>query len=434
MDITTTRVYDAIQATKKQYIVLEGSTRSSKTYSIIQFLILTILQNPEKPLEILIVRGRLTWLKKTILRDLKDILSKQFNLWDERKHNKSENKYILGNATIHFGGMDSDGGQKYHGAKFDFVWFNEAVELEWGNVQQLLLRLEGRAIFDFNPKCPSIHWLFSEILQNIDNPDYDGDVDYIHSTYKDNWFLSDSIIKGIEKYRPTEENIRLGTADETFWKIYGLGQRATLEGLVFKNYKEINNMPHPKQCDAYGYGADWGHTNDPTTTIECAIFDGALYLNEILYEKGLTNIHNDKNPNQMSIERRWEELGVDKNRQIIGDSSEPKTITDLKNCGYDIEGVTKTHGSVVEGIDMVKSYQIYVTKSSMNLIREFNMYKWGENKNNKTLNNPVDAFNHCMDAVRYFVMYFGTKERNIDDVTLNFQSIEMNTGAEKYDY
>ena len=125
--VTTSKVFDAIRNSTDKILVLEGSSRSTKTYSIIQFLISIALdnENQKKPkrLRIAIVRARLTWIKNTVLVDFKDILQDQFGMWNEKHYNKSEFIYRLGYTEFSFTGLDHEQGQKFHGAKYDYVWF-----------------------------------------------------------------------------------------------------------------------------------------------------------------------------------------------------------------------------------------------------------------------------------------------------------------------
>ena len=394
MEIITTKVFEVMRTRKEKFIIHEGSSRSSKTYSIIQYLIIKCLEhrNTKQKLRILILRARLTWLKATVFNDFKDILINQFDMWDERALNRKDNIYILFGNEIYFSGLDSEGGQRFHGAKFDYTWFNECIEIDWSSVQQIIMRMPGRGIFDFNPNAPDDHWIFKRILSRKNSI-------CIHSTFGDNPFIQKTIIDEIKALEPTQENISQGTADETMWKIYGLGIRATLKGLIYTNYAFIKQWP--TSIEEFFYGMDFGFSNDPSALIRMGLCEGEVYAQEILYERGLTNIHNPHNPTQISIEQRFKELNVEKTIPIWADCAEPKSITDIAGIGYDIRGVRKGAGSVVDGINTVKRFKLNIIEPSVHLASELRKYKWAEDRSGNSLNKPLKVDDHACDCLRY---------------------------------
>lgn len=395
--VTTSKVFEALRKTTEEIVVLEGSSRSTKTYSLVQFLIANALENENsknrKSRRVAIVRSRLTWLKKTVFVDFENIMSNQFGLWDESCMNRTQFYYKLGMTTFVFTGVDREQGQSFHGEKNDDVWFNEATELDWPSVSQIMLRMTGRVFLDYNPNMNENHWIEKKIKQRES-------VCIIHSTYLDNPFLEDRVVREIEGYKPTPENIARGTADETMWKIYGLGVRAQIQGLVYPQYQIVKELPTGKE---YFYGIDFGYSSDPTAMIKACIHDGGLYVEEKLYERGLTNIENPSNLSQPSIERRLAEIGVNAKDVIGADSAEPKTIQDLKNCGYNIHGAKKGPNSIVDGITAVKRYKLFVVEGSTNLINELTRYKWAENRDGSATNRPVSGNDHLMDDLRYSI-------------------------------
>jgi len=423
MQVITTKVFEIMRQRKEKFIVHEGSSRSSKTYSIIQYLITKCLEhrNTKKKIRVLILRARLTWLKATAFNDFRDILANQFEMWDDRALNRKDNIYTLYGNEIYFSGLDAEGGMRFHGAKFDYTWFNECIEIDWSTVQQIILRMPGRGIFDFNPNASDDHWIFKKILTRKNSV-------CIHSTFQDNPFLPETIVKEIRTLEPTQENINQGTADETMWKIYGLGIRATLKGLIYTNYAFTKVWP--ENAEKIFYGMDFGFTNDPTTLIRVGLLDGQVYAQEMLYETNLTNIHNEHNPGQPSIEKELKRLKIEKDLPIWGDSAEPKSITDIAGLGYDIRAVKKGAGSIVDGITTVKRFKINVVDPSVHLASELRKYKWAEDKSGNTLNKPVDKFNDCLDALRYAI-YMNCDFP--DEVVANqYDSIAPNLDAERY--
>jgi phage terminase large subunit len=397
LKIPTSRLFEALRQRHEKIVVLEGSSRSTKTYSICQRLIELALQNERgrKPqrMRFLIMRQRLTWCRNTVFEDFKNILTDQFRLWRDEDFNSHHMSYRMGRSTFEFKGLDYEAGQKYHGAKYHYAWFNEALELDYASVRQILLRLIKQAFFDYNPNFTERHWIETRIKSR-------DDVAILHSTYKDNPYLDEAVIAEIERLEPTPSNVAQGTADETAWKIYGLGVRAEIKGLVFPNVAIVSGMP--KDPEEIAYGMDFGFAADPTALIHGARKGGGLYLDELLYERGLTNVENPKYPEQPSIELRLRELKVPPDIAIWADSAEPKSITEIKNSGWNIYGVKK--GQIIDGIMSMRRFRIYITERSLNLIDEFRRYKWKEMRDGSTVNVPVAGKDHGIDAARYLTI------------------------------
>lgn len=377
----------------KRVVVFEGSSRSGKTYAILQYLIARAL---DERLFITVARARLTWLKASVIKDFVEILETQFKSYDADRFNKAESTYTFENrSVISFIGLDV--AQKIHGRKQDIVWLNEAIEVSYANYTQLMLRTTGKVILDYNPSSET-HWIYEKICNR-------SDCDFFHSTYKDNLFLSPVVRGEIERLEPTRKNIENGTADETLWKIYGLGERCSPKGLVFPYVTIVSFFPRDEECSKVVYGLDFGYTNDPTTLVKVGLSNNELFLEELIYERGLTNVINPGKVEQESIEGRLRDLGVRLSSHIYADSAEPKSIQELKNAGfYNIEGAQKGPDSVANGIDIIKRYKVNITENSLNLIKEQKNYKWATSRDGVATNKPIDAFNHTWDATRYAVL------------------------------
>lgn len=361
-------------------IVLEGGSRSSKTWSI--FLHLIIHRNNEG-LVITVGREKMTWLRSTLLADLKEI-TETYNIpiTPEINVNRSNQEYTVNGNYFRFMGMDD--AQKIHGQKQDIFWVNESVEVSKEDFDQLEMRTSEYGILDYNPAMSDAHWIVSSVLSRPDTVK-------LHSTMLDNPFLPESIRQKIQSYEPTPENIKAGTADETNWKIYGLGERALQKGLVYDNWKLVKQMPQHGQWKVYGL--DFGFSNHPTALVKVILYDGELWADECIYKTGLTNP-------DISIKL---EQHCTKEDTIIADSAEPKSIKEIKGDGWDIKGAEKGPDSVRQGIDAIKRYKLNVTENSSNLIKELRNYKWREDSEGNKDNKPVDAFNHGLDALRYGV-------------------------------
>jgi phage terminase large subunit len=306
------------------------------------------------------------------MRDFMDIL-KQLDLYDVEQHNKTENTYQLNNTLIEFFSIDD--AQKRRGTKRDILFVNEANEISYEDFFQLNIRTTEQVFLDFNPS--ETFW-YNDKLQNRD------DVTTIHSTYKDNPYLNQDQINEIE---------RLQFTDLQYYQIYALGQFAGHVDLIYA-YTPVDDIP-VNIAKLVGLGMDFGFTNDPTTLIEVWKDNDSLYLNELLYDRGLTN---------QDIVNAMNGYGVDNYVDIIADSAEPKSIEEIRRLGFNIKPAQKGPDSILNGIDILKRHKIHVTKQSTNLIKELNSYKWITDKNGNKLNKPIDMFNHALDAVRYIAL------------------------------
>jgi phage terminase large subunit len=372
---------------EKKIVCHEGGSRSSKTWSIMQNWLLKALQGEVG--DVTIGRDKLTWIKPTLVKDFKEMTNLyEIDVSPTINLNRSDQSYTVGDFEFNFVGLDNY--QKSHGRKQKYFWLNEVMEIKKKDFDQIEMRTEIGGVLDYNP-IDDTHWVFD--LQKRD------DVGLIKSTMLDNPFLPETIIRKILSYKPTEENLRQGPADSYMWEVYGLGNKAKLKGVIFENWDEVDVIPAGAKF--LGYGMDFGYTNDPTAIIEIYFFDGEIYLNELVYSTGLLN---------SDIITRLKQFGVTKFQPIYPDSANPSNIEEIRRAGFTMKKVDKGQDSVSFGIDIMKSYRMHVTRKSVNLIKELNRYKWAEDKNGEPLKDrhgrsqPIDEFNHAIDAVRYCVM------------------------------
>jgi len=351
---------------KTRITVNQGGSRSSKTYSILQMLIVIAMQEKGKVFSI--VRKSLPSLKMTAYRDFFEIL-RNMELYDEQKHNKSDYTYNINGNLFEFISLDQP--QKKRGARRDYLFCNEANELSWEDFFQLLVRTTGKIWIDYNPS-DAFHWIYDRLLTR-------DDVTYIQSTYKDNPFLDKSIVEEIERLKGT---------DEDYWRIYGLGERGMSRATIF----QFGTNEIPADATLLAYGMDFGYTNDPTSLVAVYKSGDNLYADELIYQTGLTN---------PDISNRLKDLNLDRRTEIFADSAEPKSIEELHRMGWNVKPTQKGADSVIVGIDVLKRHKLFVTPRSSNLIKELQNYKWVEDKNGNLLNKPIDAFNHAIDAMRY---------------------------------
>ena len=353
-------------------VVNQGGTRSSKTYSLAQLIILKALQEQGKVYTI--CRKTLPALKGTAYKDFFNILE-EHNLYNPDKHNKSELTYKLNNNEIEFISVDMP--QKIRGRKRHILWLNEANEFRFEDWVQLSLRTTENIYLDFNPSDP-YSWIYDKVMNRED-------CTFIKSTYLDNPFLPDETIKEIE---------RLKDLDSNYWKIYGLGDMAQPTETIFRQFEIANNVPD--EASLVAIGMDFGYSNDPTAIAEVFKLNDDLYINELVYSKGLTN---------QDIAQRLRELNITRQTEIIADSAEPKSIEELHRQNFNVKGAKKGADSINMGIDVLRRFKLHITKNSTNTLNEFKYYKWLTDKNGHIVNKPAtNQQDHIIDAVRYVAL------------------------------
>ena len=386
LTIEHSRILDELLNSDKRINVLEGGSSSTKTWSILQWIIINCSQNKNELYTI--ARLKLTWTKATVLRDFE----MQWNMYDLPIHpvfniNRAEQTYYLWNNEISFIGLDEP--QKAHGRRQDCLWLNEGMEDSEKEVNQLMIRTRKKIFIDYNPAAET-HWIYDNIISRED-------CDFFHSTMRDNPFLEQSII---------DELNRLEKTDPIAYKIYNLGLRAQQKGLIFTNWEIIKEIPEGAKI--VGLWLDFGYVNDPTSIGKVFMLNGELWIDELIYERGLVNIPvQDKDGKiQKNISDRLLDCGVIKGYdEIIADSAEMKSISELYAVGWNIKPAYKP--AVTFGIDILRRYKINITERSINTIREFKNYKWATDKEGEPVRpeKPIDEFNHSIDGIRYVAVY-----------------------------
>lgn len=407
-----------------RWVILEGSSRSGKTWSIIQFLI-GICLNPslmrQNSVIVRCYRNDATTTQGTVVDDFIEIMSKVFGGYDANgkwvslfdsagKWNSTLKKYTFDNGST-FQFLGANDAQKLQGKKATISWLNEAMEITDAARMQIDARTEQFSICDFNPS-ETAHWIFSKVMKN---PDWHL---YCHSTYKDNREnLSAKQIYTIECTEPTPENIRNGTANARFWDVYGLGKRGQREGQVFPRIHwdviDDADFPHISVCQRHGYGMDFGFSQDPATCIECAFSRDSIFVREVFYETGLLIGRNSEDPNIPSIQGRLDDAGVSKLTPIFCDSAYPQEIAFLKACGYNAQACRKGAGSINAGLNLLKEFRIYVVRSANDIQTELENYAYTQKPDGTFTDVPEDRYNHAIDAMRYW------GERNLCPRALN---------------
>jgi phage terminase large subunit len=353
--------YKALNDPAIRFVINEGGSRSSKTYSLCQLVIIYCLQNNNKVVSI--IRKTFPALRATVLRDFIEIL-KELNIYSVEDHNKSEHIYTFPNGSIvEFFSVDDE--QKIRGRKRDIAWCNEANELYFDDFTQLNMRTESKLIFDYNPS-ESTSWLYELPTEESI---------LIKSTYKDNPFLPQSIRSQIEDLKRT---------DEALYQIYALGEKAISKSNIYSNWSFI---PHrPARFVNYVYGLDFGY-NHPTALMRVYWCDNDIYIEPVIYESYLTT--------PMLIDK-MQSFNVEKTVTIVADYARPEIIAELNNAGYDVQNANKV---VKKGIDNIKTFGV-LCQDDKAIRKEYENYKW-KKVGDMITDEPVKMWDDAMDAIRY---------------------------------
>ena len=357
----------------KRFIVNQGGSRSSKTYSIVQLLIFICLTKPKTSVSI--VRKSFPSLRGSVLKDFIEILG-NLNLYNENYHNKTNQVYHFDNGSeMEFFSIDNP--QKVRGRKRDICYCNEANELEFEDFTQLSLRTNDCLFIDYNPSDTE-HWLY-DLLKDERSV-------LLKSTYKDNIFLNNEIVTEIEN---------LINVDENYYKIYALGERPISTTRIYSHFKQyVDEVDFDDWC----YGLDIGY-NHATALVRIGYKGDLIYVDEIIYKNKITI-------SDLIIEMK-EMIGNDR-KPIYVDSARPDVIEELRRNGWNSNSASK---QVKEGIDFVKSKQIYINIESVNLQREYKLYSW-KSKGNQIYDEPIKLNDDGMDAMRYGIFTHKKKSFN----------------------
>lgn len=375
MFIRTTAI-NKILALKKFIKGIQGGTSAGKTYGILPILIDIAAKEQN---DISVVAESIPHLKRGAIKDFKKIMQST-NRWFESRWNATDFKYNFANgSTIEFFSADTDA--KLRGARRDYLYMNECNNMSFHSYTELASRTKKGVYLDWNPT--NEFWFHEELMN-------DNDVDYLVINYTHNEACPESALNFILK---AKEKAKTSAYWENWYKVYGLGEIGSLQGSIFE-FTQCDEIP--KQAEFISYGLDWGFTNDPTALVEVYRFNSELYVNELIYQTGLTN---------SDILAKMASIGVDKQHYMIADSAEPKSVEDIYRGGYTmIKPASKGKDSIKNSIDTLLQFKINVTKSSTNLIKELRGYCWLKDKEGKTLNQPIDVNNHAIDALRYVAL------------------------------
>lgn len=357
--------------TGKRRVWLEGGTWASKTYTTIQFLKLIAENNPE-PLTISVVSETIPHLKRGAIRDFISIMGDDLL---EKQWNKTDFIYHFPSGTV-LEFFSADMPSKLRGGRRDVLFINEANNVSYDSYRELDMRTRLFTVADWNPV--SEFWFHENKLGD------ETDSDYLHLTYQDaRAVVPESVIADIESYQDKDPN---------WWRVYGLGLIGKIEGLVYPNFEQVDELPAEPQF----YGLDFGSLADPTVCTAHVIQGDNLYSRELFY------VHDAEITNQ-KISMMLRMNGVNPRVPIFPDPDEPKSFTELRQLGWTVGETVKGKGSVEFGIKAVNNYYQHWTKDSTNCIKEQRNYRYLEDKNGNLTDNTTHKWSHGMDSRRYGV-------------------------------
>lgn len=391
MSLQTTRVFEmTAEAWLKhpRYLSSCGGTRSGKTYSILQLLILQHIgeaMRGEDARITSVVSESIPHLKRGAIRDFKAILQGA-KAWREDRWSETDKIYTFDNGgQIEFFSVDNPG--KVYGSARDRLFINEAQHIRYEIARQLFVRTRGQIVIDYNPTHE--FWAMSQV-ECRDN------CIRIHSTYKDNDYLTP------EQVREIEDNRTSGG----WWRVFGLGEVGTLDGLIYE-FEQIPALPEDRSNLIEVQGLDFGFTNDPTARVQVLADKRkkVLYIRERCYR---THLYNS------DIIKDLQADNVDRLTPIYADCAEPKSIAEICDAGYNIIACTKdaptNSDKRLYQIQWLQGWALKVTQDSVNLIHELRNYCWLKDQDGNPVNRPIDGYDHCLDALRYAVFSrFGTQ-------------------------
>ncbi len=353
--------------------VIQGGTSASKTFSILLALIDQAMK--ESMLEVSVVSESIPHLRRGAIKDFLKLMMITGRYIDSQ-WNRSSLKYTFANGSyIEFFSVEQP--DKLRGARRNVLYVNEANNVPFEAYNQLSIRTSGDIWIDFNPTAN--FWAHTEVVGQ-------DDADFITLTYLDNEALPDTIVADIES---AKEKAKESSYWANWWKVYGLGQVGSLEGVCIPDWKEIDL---PTEARLLCYGMDFGYSNDPTTLIGLYKYNDAYIFDEVIYQKKMLN----SDISDLFKAKEIKEI-------VYADSAEPKSIAELNTYGHQVLPCTKGKDSIVYGINLINQNKIFVTRRSKNLIKELQSYTWLKDREGNTVNKPIDAFNHCIDAARYAI-------------------------------
>ena len=390
------RVYIPLLRDTNRYLLLYGGRDSAKSYFAAQKVLIDTMRKPYS--RYILLRKIYADIKDSQFQTIKDIISSYglidyFTITENplKITFKPNGNYILAR------GLDKD--YKMKSIKDPTgIWYEEMNEIAFTDFLKSTSSLRGGVIQEiatFNPELED-SWITNYFFPPKESYEReDGnflkvdsirkDTTILHTTYKDNQFVTEQSIELLESFKQV---------DYHYYRIYTLGLwGGVLEGLIYQNWDVVDKFPDE---EVIYYGLDFGYSNDESGVVKVCFKGDDLFVEEVLYQKGLTN---------QDLADEFRKIGITDNELIIADSAEPKSIQELYREGFTIRGAIKGTDSIRNGIDILKRYKIHVIRGSNNLIRELKNYRWAMDRDGKSLNVPIDKLNHLLDPLRYVALF-----------------------------
>lgn len=394
--MTTTPVYDrlvdAVGRTER-FVSSCGGTRSGKTFAALQFIFKLALSDT-RPTITSVVSETFPHLKRGAIRDFREVLG---DLWDEDCWSKGESIYTLRNGSrIEF--FSADAPAKVHGPARDRLFLNEVQNIPWEIARQLFVRTRGLVLMDYNPTHEG--WVQEQIESRQECVT-------IHSTYKDNSFLSPEQVREIEANQ----------GDANWWRVYGLGLVGSLEGLIYPDFQLIDKLPENEDLTEV-WGMDFGF-QDPTAIVKVLADPGrkVAYIQQKCYERAMKNEHitaklvSDPPGRYVNI---WADCEDPKSIKEIGDA------TGLKIRPCDKSAPVRSDKRKFQ-IQWMQGWRLFVTKDSLDLIKDLRNYCFEKDKDGNLTDYPIHEWSHGPDALRY-ALYTQFAGKNTGNYTIGFAS------------
>lgn len=388
MAFVVTTALKKIAKLKKRIRAVQGGTSASKSISILMYLIARaqsdyVEEKNDKgeyikkctPTLTSIVSESFPHLKRGVMRDFLNIMQTQ-GYYDENRWNRTDFTYEFETGSkIEF--FSADQPDKVRGPRRDRLFMNECNNLALETFEQLEIRTKEVIFLDWNPTNEFWYYDYGDPSRPGAGIKDREDVDHLVLTYKDNEALDSRIVEAIEQRR----------GNKSWWRVYGEGLLGEVDGKIYKGWEVTERIPHEARLERYGL--DFGYTNDPTGIVAIYYYNGGYILDEIAYQKGMSN-------------KDIADLLKNSDRaMVVADSAEPKSIDEIKSYGVNIIPAKKGRDSIRNGIQLVQQQRITVTNSSINLIREYRNYMWKYDKNGNPMQEPEGGKDHLLDALRY---------------------------------
>lgn len=379
---------------KGRYRVVKGSRRSKKSKTMALWVIWAMMKYPLG--NTLVVRKTYRTLKDSCFTELKWAIHRMnVDNWWEVKESPLEITYKPTGQKIYFRGLDDPlkvTSITCEVGVISWLWIEEAYEImseeDFDTLTESILGDCPEGLFKqitltFNP-WNEHHWIKSRFF---DHPD--DDTLAMTTNYLCNEWLSPEDKKVFDK---------MASTNPRRYRVAGLGEWGIVDGLIYENWREeAFDLEKVRNCKT-ACGLDFGYTNDPS-----AFFVGfldqtgkKLYVWDEIYKTGLSN---------RRINEEIVKAGYGKER-ITADSAEPKSIDELRGLGLRVKGAKKGKDSVMNGIQWIQDLEIVIHPRCVNFLREISNYTWDTDKFGKKINQPIDDFNHLMDAMRYALEEF----------------------------